>query len=122
VALVEVGGCIFDAGQLRQSHGFEGLDPVGREAFVNHLHLTASDRVSTAAQVIEAWAAEMRARWPGREFRIYRQTEVDEVIIRFHMVRHGVPNWGEDGTEVFVVGNHEFDPTVAPEGADLGGD
>jgi hypothetical protein len=78
VALVEVGGCVFGAGQLRLSRGFEGHDPVGREAFVNHLHLTASDRLATTAQVMESWAAGMRARWPGREFRIYRQTEADQ--------------------------------------------
>jgi len=104
MALVEVEGCVFDAGQLRLSHGYERLDPVGREAFVNHLHLTDDDRVAAAERVIQSWAAEMRAQWPRRAFRIYRQVEEDEVTIRFHMVRPGLPNWCEDGVEVMMVG------------------
>ena len=113
MALVEVEECIFDAGQLRLSHGYEGLDTVGREAFVNHLHLTADDRVSAAAGIIGSWAADMRARWPDRAFRIYRQVEPGEVTIRFHRVRLGVPNWCEDGIEVIVVGSQEAEPVAA---------
>jgi len=115
VALVEVGACIFDAGQLGRSHGYEGLDPVGREAFVNHLHLIADNRVSAAERVIESWAAEMRSRWPGREFRIYRVAEDDEVTIRFHMVHPGQPNWCEDGIEIFLVGGQETESGTISE-------
>jgi hypothetical protein len=115
VVLVEIGGCIFDAGQVGLSHGYEGLDPVGREAFVNHLHLTAADREIAAARVIESWVTEMRAGWPGREFRIYRQVEAGEVTIRFHLVRPNLPNWCEDGIEVIIVGSQEAEPDVLPD-------
>jgi hypothetical protein len=104
VALIEVDGCIFDERQLSCSHGFESLDPVGREAFVNHLHIAGSDRVRAARGVIEAWAAEMLSRWADRTFRIYRQLEADEITIRFHVVRPGVPNWCEEGVEIITVG------------------
>jgi hypothetical protein len=104
MVLIEVEGCIFDARQLRSSHGFEWLDPVGREAFVNHLHLTGVDRVRAARSVIETWVAEMRSRWPGWIFRIYRQVEADEITIRFHAVRAGLPNWCDDAMEIIIVG------------------
>jgi hypothetical protein len=103
MALVEVGECIFDAEQLRLSHGYEGLDPVGQEAFVNHIHFSGADREAVAARVIESWIAEMRARWPGRTFRVYRHLGANEVIIRFHVVRAGVPNWCEGGVGVITV-------------------
>jgi hypothetical protein len=104
VALVEVAGCIFDAEQLALGHGYEGLDPVGREAFVNHLHLTFGDRVAAAEQIIASCVAEMKARWPGRVFRIYRDLKSDGMIIRFHMARRGRPNWCDEGIEIIVVG------------------
>lgn len=105
MALVEVDGCIFDAEQLKLARGFESLDPVGREAFVNHLHLSGEDRVAVSECVIRSWIEEMKARWPGRVFRIYRQVELEEVTIRFHTVRLDLPNWCESGVEVIVVGN-----------------
>ena len=115
MALAEVGGCIYDTDQLRLSHGFEGLDPVGREAFVNHWHLTATDRVAAAEQIIQSWVAEMRARWPGHAFRIYRQVDDGEVMIRFHEVRTDVPNWCEDNIEVVVIGSQDAEPSVTPD-------
>ena len=105
VPLVEVDSCVFDAEQFRLSHGFESLDVVAREAFVNHLQLSGEDRAEVAERVIRSWAAEMKARWPGRVFRIYRQVESEEVTIRFHTARPGLPNWCESGVEVIVVGN-----------------
>lgn len=116
MALAEVGECILDTDQLRLSHGFEGLDPIGREAFVNHLHLSAADRIAAAERIIRAWVAEMKARWPDREFRIYRHVEAHEVTIRFHMVRAGQSNWCEDGIELLIVGRQmpERDPTRDP--------
>ena len=103
MALAEVDGCIYDVDQFRLSRGFEGLDPIGREAFVNHLHLNGADRAAAAEQNIKSWVAEMRARWPESAFRIYRQVEDDEVTIRFHMVRLGLPNWCEGGIEIIDV-------------------
>jgi hypothetical protein len=117
VGLVEVGGCVFDEELLRLSRGFESLDPVGREAFVNHLHLAGADRAAAAERVISSWAAEMRARWPEQEFRIYRHVVPDDVTIRFHMVRSNLPNWCEDEglVEVIVVGGREAGPNAAPD-------
>jgi hypothetical protein len=114
--LVEVDGCVFDEEQLSLSRGFESLDPVGREAFVNHMHLAGADRVAAAGRVISSWVAEMRARWPEQEFRIYRNVVPDEVTIRFHRVRPGLPNWCEDEglVEVIVVGGREAEPNAAP--------
>jgi hypothetical protein len=106
--LVELGGCVFDANQLKSSHGYERLDLIGREAFVNHMHLTNCDREAEARRIIEAWATELSARWPNSTFRIYRDVEVDEVTIRFHMVRPGEPNWCEEGVEVIVVGGESI--------------
>lgn len=33
--LIQIEECIFDQQQLTGAHGFEGLDPIGKEAFVN---------------------------------------------------------------------------------------
>jgi hypothetical protein len=104
MTLEEAGECIFDAEQLKLSHGYEWLDSVGREAFVNHVHFNADDREVAAAQTIEMWIAEMRTRWPDRVFRIYRQFEPHEITIRFHAVRPGMPNWCEEEVEVIIVG------------------
>jgi hypothetical protein len=101
--LIELDGCVYDERQFASSHGFESLDPVGREAFVNHLHLGGDDRNGIASQVIEAWATEMRSRWPNRRFRIYRHSSPGEVTIRFHLVRPGIPNWCEEGLEIIEI-------------------
>ncbi|HEY2784812.1 MAG TPA: hypothetical protein VGJ05_07540 [Fimbriiglobus sp.] len=117
MSLVEIDGCVYDAEQLGRSRGYESLDPIGREAFVNHLHLSGDGREAAAEHVIRAWAAEMRARWADRRFRIYRQSEACEVTIRFHMVRLGVPDWCEGGIEVIVVGNSDAESGVAADPA-----
>ncbi len=103
MALIEIGECVFDATLFHQSHGFESLDPIAQEAFVNHLHVTGHDAALKASRIIEAWIAEMRARWPDRIFRIYRQTEASEVTIRFHLVRAGLPNWCEQDIEIITI-------------------
>ncbi len=100
--LVEVDDCIYDEDQFRHSYGFEKLDQIGREAFVNHLHLTGDSRETKAKRIIQSWIAELRAKWPEREFRIYRHSDEDEVTIRFHMVRQGVPNWCESGPKLLM--------------------
>ncbi len=102
--LVEVGECVFDARLLEQSHGFEVLDAVGQEAYVNHTHITGKDADRGANRIIESWAAEMRECWPQRRFRIYRQTQETDVTIRFHQVRDGMPNWCEQDIEIITVG------------------
>jgi hypothetical protein len=101
--LIEVEGCVFDKRQLSVSHGFESLDPVGREAFVNHMHFAGDDRENVARQTIESWTAEMRSRWPNRTFRIYRQAETGEITLRFHVVRPSLANWCEGEIEIITV-------------------
>ncbi|MBX7106071.1 MAG: hypothetical protein K1X57_18465 [Gemmataceae bacterium] len=111
---MEVDGCVFDAEQLGVSNGYESLDPVGREAFVNHRHFDSAYREAVAERLIASWAGKLLARWPRRVFRIYRQIEPDEVTVRFHMVRPGVPNWCEDGIEILMVGGQEAEPFSPP--------
>jgi hypothetical protein len=103
--LVELDHCIFDAQLLAQSHGYESLDPIAREAFVNHLHLTGESRVAAADEIIRLWTSEMQSRWPDRVFRIYRHSEAEEITIRFHMIRPELPNWCDEGVEILVVGS-----------------
>jgi hypothetical protein len=102
VPLIEVEGCVFDETQFGQSHGFETLDPVGREAFVNHMHLIGPDREAIANQIISSWKAEMKRGWPTCAFRIYRHVEPDEITIRFHLVRQDLPNWCEEDVEILT--------------------
>src|SRR5262245_32027231 len=103
VALIEVRGCVFDERLFGLSHGFDSLDPVGREAFVNHVHLDGNDRDEIASRIVAEWAAEMRSRWPEKTFRIYRHVEPGEVTVRFHLARPDVPNWCEQGVEIMTV-------------------
>jgi hypothetical protein len=105
VGLIEVRGCIFDEEQLASLHGFESLDLIGQEAFVNHIHLSGPDKEVVADRIIEAWTLAMRTGWPDRAFRIYRHVEPDEIIIRFHVVRPSLPNWCESGVGIITVGS-----------------
>jgi len=103
MALIEIGDCVLDQKQFDLSHGFESLDSVEQEAFVNHLHLEGEGAAIEADRIIESWIKEMRLRWPSRTFRIYRQIEHSEITIRFHMVRPGMTNWCEQGVEIITV-------------------
>lgn len=105
MAIIEREGCFFDGELLQKSSGFESLDPTGQEAFVNHMHLIGDNRVLAAAKTIESWIAEMRSRWPTQRFRIYKFIDAHEIIIRFHLVRPGVPNWCEEGLEIITIGD-----------------
>ncbi len=107
MALIEIGGCVFDRKQFGLSHGFEALDPVGQEAFVNHLHLAGDDAEAEANRIIELWITEMRSGWPTRTFRIYRQIEDSETTIRFHLVRAEVLNWCDQGIEIITVSSED---------------
>ncbi len=102
-ALIEIGECVFDKRQYDSSHGFESLDPIAQEAFVNHLHLAGETAALEADRIVESWASEMRARWPNETFRIYRHVESSEIIIRFHKVRPGFENWCDQGVEIINV-------------------
>jgi hypothetical protein len=103
MALIEIGDCVFDQRQFGLSHGFEALDPVAQEAFVNHLHIAGDGAAAEANRIIESWTTEMQLRWPHRTFRIYRQVEPSEITIRFHAVRPDLPNWCEEGTEIITI-------------------
>lgn len=102
--LIEIDGCVFDRDQLQHSHGFGELDPVGRESFVNHIHLQGPGCVGQAEAIVSAWSGELSNRWPHRRFRIYLDKGRGETTIRFHMVRDGIANWAESGAEVIEVG------------------
>jgi hypothetical protein len=101
--LVESGECIFDAELFARAHGFESLDPVAREAFVNHIHIAGDNALVEANRIINEWNAEMKSRWPDRVFRIYRHTDESEIIIRFHLVRSELPNWCEQEVDIITV-------------------
>ena len=102
-ALIEIGECVFDQRQYDSSHGFESLDPVAQESFVNHLHLTGEKAAIEAGRILQSWTSEMRRRWPNETFRIYRTVESSEITIRFHKVRSGLANWCEEGVEIITV-------------------
>jgi hypothetical protein len=101
--LIERNGCIFDKDQVAHSFGYEGLDPVGQEAFVNHVHFDEPDRKKRIETLISSWEAEMKAKWPGKVFHIYVQEEPDEITARFHMVRTNFPNWLDGELEGMVI-------------------
>lgn len=95
--LTQIDDCIFDAVQLRLSHGYEDLDVVAQESFVNHIHIDGLIRISLAEKLISEWTDEMRSRWPHHQFRIYFEEDPEEVTVRFHRVREGLPNWYDSG-------------------------
>lgn len=101
--LIQIGECIFDEEQYELSHGFDKLDSVGKEAFVNHIHFDELDRIELVDAKIAAWVRETKSKWPQQRFRIYRHVESDEVTIRFHLVRKQVPNWCDSGLEIIEV-------------------
>ena len=94
--LIESNGAIFVRDQIAKSHGHDGMDLVGQEAFVNHALFSGADFQTMAENTIETWKYEMKRYWHGKVFRIYRQVSQDEIILRFHLVREGVPNWCDD--------------------------
>ena len=101
--LVERDGCVFDAEQLRVSHGFADLDATAREAFVNHIHISGPQLSRESTRIIDCWCSQLRTGWPGCIFRIYRETGPNEVTLRFHRVRTSLPNWAEEGVEIIEV-------------------
>ena len=103
--LIDVDGCVYDAELFQHSHGFESLDSVGREAFVNHIHVSGNDRELKADRIIDAWRSNMASVFPDRVFRIYRHLTEAEIVLRFHAERTGVANWyeGNEG-ELLLVG------------------
>ncbi len=108
--LVEVDGCVFDQDELAGAHGHERLDPIGKEAFVNHIHLDDAHRQKEATEKIASWTREMKQKWPTKSFRIYRHVDSDEITIRFHMVRGNSPNWAESGLEIIEINAEQRHP------------
>lgn len=101
--LIEQNGCIFDEEQLALSHGYEDLDPVGKESFVNHVHFEGRNRANEAMSLIEEWERQLKDQWPQHIFRLYIRAEPEEVTLRFHMVRNGVSNWYDGDDEELEV-------------------
>ncbi len=101
--LIEVDGCVYDEQSFKTSHGYERMDEIGREAFVNHIHINGDDRHAQVKSMIDHWTREMKVKWPDRAFRIYRQVEPDEISIRFHMVREDLPDWCDSGLDIIEV-------------------
>jgi len=101
--LVEIDGCIFDKRQFKKSHGFEQMDSVGKEAFVNHVHLNGHNKERDAQALINSWTEEMKSKWLGKKFKIYKQIEPHEIILRFHIVREDEPDWCDSGLEIIEV-------------------
>ena len=102
IMLIEKDRCIFEESQIELSHGYEGFDEIAKEAFVNHIHIDSDDREPVSNKIIKSWSNEMKAKWPGKIFRIYRQIEEDKITIRFHFVKNGQPNWCDSGTETGI--------------------
>ena len=101
--LVEINGCVFLAEELRHSHGYERLDDIGKEAFVNHVHIEGNGHRPKSDAWVKRVSEALRQGWPGQRFRIYRQSEKRETIMRFHKVRESKPNWCESGVEIIEV-------------------
>ncbi len=102
--LIEIDACVFDQDELVGAHGYERLDSIGKEAFVNHIHFNGANRQKEALDKVASWTREMKRKWPMKSFRIYRQVDADEITIRFHMVRGNLPNWAESGLEIIEIG------------------
>ena len=101
--LIEVDECIFDDEQFKLSHGFENLDGVGKEAFVNHIHFDEGEYEKEAQAKIDEWTREMIENWPNRLFKIYRHKQDDEVTVRFHLVRENEVDWCESCAEIEII-------------------
>jgi hypothetical protein len=103
--ILEADGCIVVSGGadvLRHAVSFPG-DPVGFEAFVNHVHLdditdsTAGrparrDLIRIGENVIRVWSDRLRRILRGREVLFYLGG-LEGVSLRLHVVRDQQANW-----------------------------
>ena len=96
--LVRSGDCVFDREQLSHSFGYQELDAVGQEAFVNHIHFEGENREHQAKELVQGWIEELREKWPRDRFRIYWCEDESEITVRFHRVHEGMPNWYDSGS------------------------
>lgn len=101
--LIERNGCFFDESELKNSHGYERLDPVGQETFVNHIHLDGPDRETSAMNIISGWKVEMKDKWPNVVFKIYLHRQNNEIIVRFHRHRSDIPDWADSGPDLSII-------------------
>lgn len=76
-----------------------GQDKTAIESLVNHIHLSdifdvklSTDFVLIAKKVGDIWATKLKRDFPNHKFRIYLTCE-DDIILRFHQVHDGEPNW-----------------------------
>jgi hypothetical protein len=54
---------VFDREQLSHSFGYQELDAVGQEAFVNHIHFEGENREHQAKELVQDWIEELREKW-----------------------------------------------------------
>lgn len=101
--LIEKNDCIFDNDQEAHSFGYENLDPVAQEAFVNHVHFSGIDFQVRSRILMVAWENEMKTKWSDFVFRIYLQQDANENTVRFHRVRQGIPNWCKKESEDMTI-------------------
>ena len=98
--LVEIDQCIYIRKEYEHSRGFEGEDRVGRESFVNHIHIEGKNHLRNADDHIQRLCTALKAGWPNARFRIYHQIDPSESTVRFHMVRESEPNWCSESGEI----------------------
>lgn len=91
------------ATQQKISHGYENLDAVGIESFINHMHLWGKNRNKQCQEIIQDWIFQFISKWPQETFRIYRHFDKNEITIRFHAQRTTCPNWSEDTNGLIIV-------------------
>ena len=109
MSLIEIDDCVFDEELYQKAHGFDKLDSVAKEAFVNHVHSGGENRYQQAEHQIEKWQKAMLKDFSKHQFRIYIHDDKshDELTIRFHVVRHALSNWVESespGLRIITVG------------------
>jgi hypothetical protein len=103
VKIVKLRGLYLIHDQIDKSFGHEGLDSVGKESFINHIHIMGPDRLGKSLKIINWWVAQLMRNWPKVSFRIYQIVSRGEVTLRLHSVRNGVPNWSEDKNGLIVI-------------------
>jgi hypothetical protein len=100
-----------EADALRHATSFPG-DPVGFEAFVNHVHLgdiVASsagrlerrDLIRVGGDVVQVWSDRLKGILGGREILFYLGG-ARGVTLRFHVVREGEANWLDLSDKEFI--------------------
>jgi hypothetical protein len=100
-----------EADVFRHALSFPG-DPVGFEAFVNHVHLddvlasaagklSRKDLLRIGELVVQVWSDRLKGLLRGREVLFYLGGPKG-VTLRFHVVREGAANWLDLHDKLFI--------------------